>query len=303
MERMSRAEIVRAAVAIAEEYRLDDIGLTLRQLYYQFVARGMVSPTQKEYKRIGAALTSARYSGEFPVSWISDRGRSLSHCDHFDDWTDVASALTSARIIFDGLPDELIRRGRWFGQPAYVSVWVEKAALLGVFEPVTNALGVGLFACRGYPSVSALHDWLLGASRSDAQVALVLYFGDFDPDGWEIPRSAERNLHKLMSVYPELGVDVRFIRVGLNREQVDRYGPPPFGAKVTSARYRAYVAEHQTEDAWELDALEPRVLRRLIREHVAACFDDAIHEENNRTVSVLRDELRVELNGDEWRQP
>ena len=44
-------------------------------------------------------------------------------------------------------------------------------------------------------------------------------------------------------------------------------------SKVGDARYQAYVDEYG-EEAWELDALEPTVLRDLVRTHVLAYRDE-----------------------------
>lgn len=86
--------------------------------------------------------------------------------------------------------------------------------------------------------------------------------------------------------------DVEFRRVALNMEQIRRYNPPPFEAKVSSSRCAGYVEEHGTTDAWELDALEPRVLRRLIQDEVGALFDVDEHRRNLRAVNRAREDLR-----------
>ena len=210
---MQRFEIVQTARGIAEEYRAQNLNLTLRQMYYQFVARGLIDNGQKSYKRIGAALTAARYDGSFPVEWIEDRGRDVGAGD-FTRWdATVDTALDQAAAAMGHFPYWYLQMDRWVGQDTFVSVWVEKEVLSGVFDDPCTDLGVPLFACKGYPSVSALASWLDMADKvcggdswrdgaqenheSTASKAVVLYFGDHDPDGWEIPRSAERNLEKL----------------------------------------------------------------------------------------------------------
>jgi hypothetical protein len=54
---LTRAQVLEHALEIAEEYRADNLTLTLRQMYYQFVSRGDV-------------LTEARYDGSHPVDWL-----------------------------------------------------------------------------------------------------------------------------------------------------------------------------------------------------------------------------------------
>jgi len=124
-----------------------------------------------------------------------------------------------------------------------------------------------------------------------AERAVVLYFGDHDPDGWEIPRSAERNIRALMELRG-IDLDLTFKRIGLNMNQIIQYSPPPFEAKITSARYKGYLDEHNTNDAWELDALNPRVLRDLIRKEVGAQFKQHIHDAYVGAVESAREEMR-----------
>lgn len=322
---MTRADVLTHALDIAGEYEDQGLNLTLRQMYYQFVSRGLAESGQHVYKRIGDILTDARYSGAFPVNGLEDRGRSVKPGKFTRTTSDIHDALRDAKGIQAALPSFLLRRDRWYGQNTFVSVWVEKEALSGVFEDTCNELGVSWFACKGYPSVSALYDWLkhahfvCGGIGRDvapehtlrprrrftmgegfdwteehagfATQAVVLYFGDHDPDGMEIPQSALRNLGALMRTY-DLEIPVTFDRVALNMDQIEKYGPPPFEAKVTSARYRGYVEEHDTEDAWELDALDPSVLRDLVTTSVSGYFNEATFTDNESIVKDLRAELR-----------
>jgi hypothetical protein len=319
---ITRDEIITAALAIAREYGKQGLTLTLRQMYYQFVARGLIGSGQKSYKRIGAALTKARYAGTFPIDWIEDRGRAVAPGSFTRDDTDPDRALDEAADWLRAMPSITIARARWFGQPVHVSVWVEKEALAGIFEDTCNSLGVSWFACKGYPSVSALAAWLdhadfccdadndgglgAGGNRGDqrhqgkAERAVVLYFGDHDPDGWEIPRSAERNLAKLRAVRSGPDYPIEFHRVALNMDQIEEHNPPPFEAKMTSSRYQGYRDEHGTDEAWELDALDPATLRGLIREHVRRYFDELIAADNSDIVRDKRAEVRERMQEDGW---
>lgn len=291
---MKPAEIVDNALVIAREYRREHrMVLTLRQMYYQFVARGLVPNGQKVYKRIGVALTAGRYSGAYPVEWLEDRGRTVHSGDVLRNSTNVEDALRSAANELRDAPDDWLGRSRWYAQPVHVSVWVEKEALLGVFDRPCNRLGVSYFACKGYPSVSALKSWLdqVEETSEHTERAVVLYFGDHDPDGFEIPRSAERNIEKLRYLSDRSDIDISFERCALNIDQVRKYNPPPFPAKPTSSRYRSYVEEHGIDDAWELDALNPNILRDLITENVDAQFDDEIWQTNEELVNERRADM------------
>lgn len=324
--KLTTHDIVRHANSIRREYAQQGLKLTLRQMYYQFVSRGLAANGQKVYDRIGAVLTKARYDGRFPVDGLEDRGRTVHRGDFLTHKSDVDKALSEAGAYVRAIPDWVIEAARWYGQPTHVSVWVEKEALAGIFETVCNELGVSWFACRGYPSVSALAEWIAQVDRTIEQgkavEAVVLYFGDHDPDGWQIPRSARDSIHALrdlafhdMSPFPEGSIEeadfvngkweieaypVTFKRVALNMDQIRTYNPPPFPAKPTSSRFRKYLEEHNTDDAWELDALEPSVLRQLIRDEVGLLWNQEIFDNNQDEIEAAKSDLRSRMADPEW---
>ena len=73
------------------------------------------------------------------------------------------------------------------------------------------------------------------------------------------------------------GADVEVKRVALTMNQVQTYNPPPNPAKITDSRCGKYIAEYGDE-SWELDALEPQMLTKLIHDEVTALRDDAIYQ-------------------------
>jgi hypothetical protein len=297
---VSREELIRLSTDVAEEYGGN---LTVRQLYYQLVARGHAPSGQAVYKRVVDAVSKARMTGEMPFDWIVDRTRECRASEAFTSNISVKDALGQAKGWINSMPEWALARARWYGQPCYVTVGVEKEALAGVMEGPCRELGVGLFVFRGYSSLSALYQLAGHLERADtggAEEAVLLYFGDFDPDGWEIPRSAMRNVEEIADVTGLALPPVTMRRVALNRDQIDRYNPPPFEAKVTSSRYAGYRTEHRTDKAWELDALRPDVLQRLIRDSVAEHFDEAIYADNRELVDQRRAEMRAEMRSPGW---
>ncbi len=315
--RLDRRDLLVNATEIAEEYAGN---LTLRQLYYQLVARGLSPNSQKDYKRIGEVLASARMSGAFPFTWLMDRGRTVHSGAFIERHDSVEAALEAATRGVQSFPLWYLSSARWWGQSTHVSVWVEKEALAGVFERPCNNLGVGWFACKGYPSLSSLYQWVkqvesaVEASRHNAWLEglgqtwnergideiVIVYFGDHDPDGWEIPRSAYRNVVQIATVE---GIDlppIRLERVALNMAQIREHDPPPYPAKPTSSRFKRYHQEHATNNAWELDALRPEVLDELIRQEVGVHFDNSVYEAHQDTIRTLRSEMRDRMRSDGW---
>ena len=318
--KMTRTELLVQATLMAEQYRDDGYSLTLRQLYYALVSEGLIPNANESYKRLGDVLGAARLAGDFEMDLVVDRGRSAGGSKQHECKLDVKTALTDAGKYVAAIPHWAIEVDRWFGQATYLSVWVEKEALAGVFEPPCTDLGVGFFACKGYPSHSALWEWLQKCEQAiearrwgfvvdDQGVrmeiepiyeAVVLYFGDHDPDGWCIPRSAEETVNTFARIHSLNVPLIRFERVALNMDQITQYNPPPFPAKDTSSRYESYVREHGIQDAWELDALKPNVLDQLIRDEIDRYWDQSIYDNWQAHADANRARLRLQMAEPGW---
>lgn len=252
-------QTISQANAIIEEYQADGLSLTLRQLYYQFVARGLIPNAVEEYKKLGAVISKGREAGLISWSAIEDRLRNVVRNPH---WDNPGEAIRSI--------GEYYQIDKWEDQVYRVEVWVEKDALAGVIEPICRKLDVPFFACRGY--VSASEQWRAGkrfeSHMRAGQTPVVIHLGDHDPSGIDMTRdNAER-----LSAFAWAPVMVE--RLALNMDQVEEYNPPPNPAKMTDSRFGDYVSRYGYE-SWELDALDPTVLRDLIEEKVKFYLDEA----------------------------
>src|SRR3990167_1482421 len=68
-------ELVTIANNILNEYEKMGYRLSLRQLYYQLVARDFIPNSVKSYKRIGNLVSDARLAGLLDWDRIEDRNR------------------------------------------------------------------------------------------------------------------------------------------------------------------------------------------------------------------------------------
>src|SRR5262249_42070832 len=60
------------------EYQAQGFLLTLRQLFYQFVARGLLENLFAQYKRLGGIIRNARDAGLIDWDAIEDRTRTVN---------------------------------------------------------------------------------------------------------------------------------------------------------------------------------------------------------------------------------
>lgn len=259
----SSLELINTAQSIVTEYQRQGFSLTLRQLYYQFVSRDIIANKQTEYKRLGSIINDARLAGLIDWSAIEDRTRNLRQVST---WSSPNSIIDSAA---SGYKIDL-----WETQDNYVEVWIEKDALVGVIEPTCNEWRVPFFACRGYSSQS--EQWEAGQRLSsrinDGKKVTVIHLGDHDPSGIDMTRDNEERLRMFINAHTDDGDMFSVERVALNMDQVRKYKPPPNPAKMTDSRFGGYAALHGNK-SWELDALEPKVIAKLIEDLIVENVD------------------------------
>jgi hypothetical protein len=270
-------KLIEQANNILEQYAAQGFTMSLRQLYYQFVARDLLENTHLNYKHLGKTVSRGRVAGLIDWDHIEDRNRTLR-----------------AHASWDS-PEELIgdcakayKEDRWAGQSFRPEVWVEKAALLGVIEPICREYRVPYFATIGNRSQTEMREAGERFVRymSDGLTPLVLHLADHDPTGLDMTRDIRDRLW----LFTSEEVEVR--RIALNMDQVELYNPPPNFAKETDSRFASY-AEEFGDQSWELDALSPSVLAGLIRAELDDMIEDKPWQECEAQEERNRDTLNL----------
>ena len=138
-------ELIRLVNQVVEEYQAQGYELTLRQAYYQLVARGYIPNNERSYKNIGNLINDGRLAGLIDWHSITDRTRNLRSNSHWDNPADVIASARYSYLL-----------NKWDGQPNYVEVWVEKDALVDIVGQACRPLDTPYFSCRGYTSQSEM---------------------------------------------------------------------------------------------------------------------------------------------------
>ncbi len=240
-------KVIDEANEIIDSYLAQGMSLTLRQLYYRFVATGLIPNTQKDYKRLGSIVNDGRLAGLIDWEAIEDRGRSLNRMSHWDHPADIIEGAAVSYAI-----------DKWEGQEFHVEVWVEKQALEAVILKAAQPLDVNCFACKGYTSQSEMWRASLRFKRyaEIGQTPVIIHLGDHDPSGIDMTRDIADRLDMF-------GVPMEVNRIALNMDQVEEHTPPPNPAKLSDSRAQGYI-QNYGYDSWELDALEPAAMHELI---------------------------------------
>lgn len=272
------------ANAIIREYQAAGYILTLRQLYYQFVSRGLIENTERSYKNLGNLVTDGRMAGMIDWNSIEDRGRGVRP------WLVEEDEHAVLRGIEYGLSLDY-----WERQNAYVEVWVEKDALASVIERPSRRYRVPYMPCKGY--LSASEAWRAGRRFAEMEAegrrCVVIHLGDHDPSGIDMSRDNRDRL----SLFGEGQVELR--RIALNMDQVEEHRPPPNPAKVTDSRAVDYIRRFG-HISWELDALKPQYLEQLISNEIETLIDQELWEQTEAEEQERRETLaKIHGNWDE----
>ena len=242
--------------------RYDKGILTLRALHYQLVSIGMTN-SLRHYKRVVNAMIDARWEGLIDFDAFSDLDRSMVGTTKWEE-TNLSEGIADAKGAIEAWMTYYYKN-RWENQEYYPEIFIEKKALQGVFQPICEQNRIALGACKGYPSLTFLYQAAQRFKQAEEQgkLPIVLYFGDYDPSGEDIPRAIGENLRNLGCE----SVEVR--RIALMENQVVAWHLPPAPVKVGDSRSANWDGLGQVE----LDAVEPKKLQRLCQAAIDEIFD------------------------------
>lgn len=267
------------AIIVHADAYIDDMAaqgyrVTLRQIFYMFVAEGeeaaWFANTPQNYKRLGTILGHARLAGLIDWDSMEDRGRSV----------DTVPSWENPQAIMEAVVDQY-QEDLWAGQSRRVHFRIEKDALSGVILPICKRWRVPHIACRGNTSHSEAYEAgkLLRRQLDEGLWPLVIYMGDHDPTGLDMTRDTESRL----SLFAREKIEVR--RIALNYDQIEELRLPhnPLKLKddgsLSDSRGKGYRAIYGNE-SWELDALKPRYIDDLISAEISKEIDFDIWNRN-----------------------
>lgn len=257
--------------------------LTVRQLYYQLVARAVIQNTERSYQNVIALASNARLAGLIDWDAIEDRTRSFISRPRWKSGKEILQTVA-----------QTFHMDMWENQPCRPFVIIEKEALVGVLTEVCRAHDVPILAARGYPSGTVLREFakrvIIPAGSGADQKIVIIHLGDHDPSGLDMSRDLEERL-RLFSEADAYGFEIIFQRVALNMPQIEQRQPPPNPAKVTDSRFAEYQREYGDE-SWELDALPPAYLVELVENEILDYREDKAWLSRETQIKRVRSKLK-----------
>jgi hypothetical protein len=243
---------------------------TLRTLFYRLVSLEIIPNTDQAYKQLSSTAVKARKEGRLPWDAFSDEGRLV-----------LAEFTEKYRT-----PEQYVQLyPRWYKQPHYVEVWIEKQALADTFSSFLRGRDVRIVVNHGYSGWSFLYEncmRLLDIKRIGKEIH-ILYFGDFDPSGDDMDEHLYNALH-----YFGLG-EIDFQRIAVTERQIEEFSLPPTPKnketidKVNNdTRKNGFIRKYGKLYIVELDALlaiVPDKFKSIVQTSVDQFFDEEIYQD------------------------
>jgi hypothetical protein len=276
----ARSEFMNAVLQILEEKEeRGHLPCSGRSIHYLLLQRKVRTSTYgnshtygeywKKHKKTGVTelcdsspflyklLTDARHEGVIDDEWISDETRPVWIPLLYDSPADyVEQAL-------DGMFDEYFVNPHR-DQDSHIEIMVEKNTIYPLIKRLVGSpMRLPVNSCRGYSSGAQRARVVERFKASGKRHLTIIYAGDHDPDGIEMPKSIVKYMQA------DLGVKPRIIRAAVTAEQIQRFNLiPDMMAKETSTRCPAYIKETGMNEAWEIDSMDPD---DLVAELTKAC--------------------------------
>lgn len=263
--------------------------VSARWLFYRVWQDGMFpmdgeEAKAKAYSNFIQVASRARHSGMWPPDLLADETREMTAFSSSGDSPEVnidsmvTDGLYAAREDLKYYEDRLknyryecdFSIDPWYMQDYYTVIMFEARAMFQQFATYTKGLTLCPFG--GQPSIPykfEIATYLERKAHQYGKTVVVLYFGDLDDSGEKIYQTAQEDITKWCSA------DVRFVRCGLTREQVDSFG----------------LEENPEKPGYQWEALNDEQARSIINEALPLYYNSDVSERAQRQSEDIREQV------------
>jgi hypothetical protein len=243
--------------AVLVEY-IEQLPLTLRQIFYRLVGVYAYEKSEQAYKRLTELMNKARRARLVEMSAIRDDGFTSDQAIFFESVGDFLDDVASQA--------EYLRLDRQTGQKRRLVLWCEASGMVPQLARVADPFGIEVCSSGGFDSLTDKHRiGQLWAGRA----ITVLHIGDHDPSGVHVFSSLAEDIGAFAGDY---GGDAEFIRLAVTPEQAALYSLPSAPPKPTDRR------SFEGLETWQAEALDPRTLADIVRAAIEERIDRAVYE-------------------------
>ena len=217
----------------------EDHPQSVRHVFYRLTDPRLACPVAKDlggYKKVQRQLLTMRRNGTIPYAWITDMSRKGYHSPVYGSQREFAEAMAT-----------LYRSDFWTDGDTYVEVWCESQSLAGVVDGECRRSAVSLYPCKGFASATLTYE---AARQIEARLdkrcqykVAVLYLGDYDPAGLQIPLNVRDELQGHLPAW----VDLEFRRLLINEDQIAEFDLPTKPRKKGERRRPELLATVEAE--------------------------------------------------------
>ena len=276
VKRRTKKDMAELLAATLEAINEEPGRMTIRHLCYVMESRGHIEKTERAFKTYDGHLVNWRREELIPWNAFVDNTR----------WR-YGSA------VYDGLEEALVearnsyRRNIWADLPIYAEIWTEKDAIAGILLEEADVYGVQVLPLRGFSSLSMLYNAavMFREMKRRGKDIYVYYFGDHDPSGRLIDKSAVHNLEN------DFGVTINFERVALTEDQIKDYDLPTRPTKKSSH------SKKFKGRSVEIDALPTMALHELVGQAISQHLPPRYLERMERIEAAERETFDAVIDG------
>lgn len=225
--------------------------LTIRQIYYILVSKGLIKKTQGHYDKTIDMLGELRYLGAVPYEWIIDTSRQRIEPNVFDSVKDILTVAANS-----------YRRSLWTDNPERVEIWCESRSIAVILEPITQKYGVHLCPAGGNASISFAYEGgkIIEAAKKPT---FLYYFGDHDEAGLQIPKDIKKKLEE----HAGDDAEIHFKIEGITYKQIKALKLDARLSKTGDGQSTDYFQDDNGNmlPCVEFEALDPSMIRALVK--------------------------------------
>jgi len=252
----------------------------VRGLCYQCFVRGLIeSMARRDTSRVSDIIIRARERGEIPWEWIVAEHTKSKHVSQWDDPVDF---LRAVRLSY--------RKDLWTLQPRRPEIWSEKGTVKGILRPIAQNYGLTVRIFGGWGGGSDVYGIAQEIAQS-TQPVVPLYVGDLDCSGAYM---SDVDLPQRLARYGAGDVAIR--RIAVIPEQTRGLESFPATAKKKDTRFAWFVQTYGRR-CYELDAMDPTRLRRLVEQEIQGLIEPETWERGLRAEDAEAHSIAAYLDG------
>lgn len=248
--------------------------VTVRQIYYHLFSTGIIELTQRDYQKVCHILTEARKRGYIPFNWVEDRSRNPLWTMLYEDAQDFLGRIMNE-----------YKRNTWKNQDNFIIILVEKEALAPIIWDIAKEYNVPVFPTKGFSSWSMFVEDLKSLVEyfGEDKELIVLVLSDLDPSGEHIKEDYE-NKFKFMVKELNFKEPHAIEKIAVTEEQIKEYDLSPMQKKY---RNKGVL------NIWELDALDPKILRDIVKKAIERFID--LEQLHNNAEAELKEKEALQF--------